>query len=253
MNKNTIEVVKVTGSLVSKLEDMREGEVPKGFQRKLRPDHVRALAKAFLDGSVAPPVLVAKIGNRLVLIDGQHRIHAWLKNEFPLYAQIVEMTLPEASDIFCASARGLRIPRRHILKVHSGPSYSAMRSLASEFDVEIERAAAVTEGLLGRAWFYKDIIEVGPDIARAKAILDVITKDKRWKDGTGIIKRVGVVMFIGTLCRGKSEEDARRLCKRLLRLDMSKSGPIATRYGTSMAAIKKMREYALTAIHEGKV
>ena len=69
------------------IEVLRLGEADGGFQRTLSPGKLKGILRAVRGGVHVPGISVAVVGDRRIVIDGQHRLAAWMEAEFPLSVQ----------------------------------------------------------------------------------------------------------------------------------------------------------------------
>lgn len=73
----------------------------------LYPELVEDYVEALREGAVLPPVQVAQLADRLVLIDGRHRIAAWMALDMPVSAELVG-ECSEAEALALALAANMR-------------------------------------------------------------------------------------------------------------------------------------------------
>lgn len=73
----------------------------------LYPELVEEYVEALREAAVLPPVQVARLADRLVLIDGRHRIAAWLALDMPVSAELVG-ECSEAEALALALAANMR-------------------------------------------------------------------------------------------------------------------------------------------------
>src|SRR3990167_5738782 len=106
-------IVSVTPELASRIEVIRyKGNKETGFQRELHHDRVNGLVRAARDGTFIPPIFVGELPDkRLILIDGQHRLHAFKLQQYPLKALIYpeRSTKDAAAQFIATNAHGVRV------------------------------------------------------------------------------------------------------------------------------------------------
>lgn len=68
--------------------------------RQASENHIRGLARALDRGDVLPPLLVTPVGQRFFLVDGHHRLGAYMANGWkkPITVEVFEGTVREAHD-----------------------------------------------------------------------------------------------------------------------------------------------------------
>ena len=228
---NTMKILKVDNETAEKIH-----YAP--FQRKINPSRIASIIKYVHKGGFIPPILLGEKGQDLLLIDGQHRLEAWKRKKYNLYANLQPgITFKEASQEFVdISSYSVRISLKHRLKHDQSPMARMIRNYAEYFKCEITQVYAIFSGL---NFNMKSTVKV-------KKILRYWRNDKRWGIKNSIYSKPGTLKMIGSLTRTTANLDL--LMERLSKIDYSKKSPLSLRYGSSGTTQRMMKEYCLKYI-----
>lgn len=247
-----MQLVKINSEWLKKIEVQRESEMAGGFQRKLSADRARAITKYMGNGHQLPPIFVGKIGGRYICIDGQHRLEARKLKEFPLFAVIQETDSKTAADEFeSMNTMGARVPLLHRIKISSLPIAKYIRSCADNYGIDIRQVYAVVKGVSGRWQPLATLRDGIPSELKNKveSILDVWTKDKRWKSRSSVYSRPGILSVVGGICRNR--KNIKNVLGQIQELSFSKPSALYEHYGAGGTSQKYMKEYIIRKLFNG--
>ena len=236
-------IVEVTPEMAGRIEVIRQSQDSEnGFQRELQHDRTRALVRAVKDGTFIPPIFVGELPDkRLVLIDGQHRLHAWKMHKFPLKAIVYpEKSVKDAAAQFIATnANGVRVSLGFRLKVDPGPDAKWMRELADKYEVAPNLIYNMVLGVTGYSRFYTGGRRVNKHAKElAERILEQWAADKRWNDRAYLYTSVACLKIVGTIVGESTNPTA--MVSFLRSLDWSKRSRIGAVIGSSWVFQEKM-------------
>lgn len=244
-------VVQITDDLLRRIDVNRYADGKGGFQRKLDAKKVSGVLEIVGAGSTVPPILIAQVDDgALLCIDGQHRLEARRKMDFPLFAQISEMTKREAAREFIIhNSRAAKVTRKHRMTVDPGAYATSVRGLANKFNADVTQVESVLKGVTsGRARYMK---ARKSEFDLADEVLEHWTKDKRWTDVTprggnrNTYATPAVLTMVGALSKDRPEKVA-QVAKLLRDLDFSGSGTFGRKCGCGNSDQSEMKKYALT-------
>lgn len=225
---------------LAKIEVLRRGEVPEGFQRPLKEWKVTQIVTSAKAGRMIPAVSLARIGDRLVVIDGQHRVEARKIHDFELAAYIKPRTIEDAvKDFIVCNSTASRVSLSLILDIDPSKFGEQIRSLAWKNNATVQQAYNLIIGISGRDKAKVGAVEKA-DWDLAHKILEDWSKDKRWTKHEQFYSRPGVLSVIGSLSKGNKTPD--KLLAKIKAMKFEKGSPLAVRYGTSGTSQAAMKD-----------
>lgn len=233
-------IVEVNQALANRIEvdHLKDG----GYQRTLDTGRLREMSETLSrKGRFVPPIILAQHGNRLSIVDGQHRLEAWKLGNFTLQAMIVPISdRKEAARAFVdINAKQRRVARPHILQIAD-----------DEWSVEVRRLAKVTGcsllqahgAMLGcsRRVFSGEACKVTEEMPLiCEKVINTWMRDKRWNaPQSGCFSKPGILNIACAMC--KHEQDEKKMdviLKKLLALNYGEESAINYVYGTGRKSI----------------
>ena len=232
------------------IEVLRLGEADGGFQRTLSPGKLKGILRAVRGGVHVPGISVAVVGDRRIVIDGQHRLAAWMEAEFPLSVELVRMSMRRAKSSFlAANLKGTKVKKAHAFKIAETATCKFLRSEAQKNSASEMEIAAGALGITGKFLNYDTHLN-GEKRVLAR-IFSQYTKDPRWEKREGIYRSHGTIQTVAYLCRGVSElRKVDRIVGAFRQINLSKDSPLGRMYGTSFYSQNQMRNFALKRIYQ---
>lgn len=218
-----------------------------GFQRPLRTQRLGVIAKEMSEGSICPPITVAHVGDKFILVDGQHRLEAWKLQNFPLKAMVYAMkSEDEANEAFITMNRErVRVSRTHVIKVSTEDVAVRTREMAEKFKVTNQHVFQLLCGIANvKDPFRADITE-----DHWKLLLKTLmfwSGQRRWGREDNCFSRPGVLMMVGYFVGKSSSVDS--VLRDLSKLDYSNSGKLSKCCGTSFSMQKQMKDIFYRAV-----
>ena len=219
----------------------------RGFQRELRKERLKDMARDLSNGSICPPIMVAKIGNTLTLVDGQHRLEAWKISEYPLKAFVFDTKdMKTAATTFVKiNSTSRRVTREHIINVSDDEWSVEVRAMARRLGVTLLQAHNALAGQFSTgSTAFSTLLQINDNrIAIAELVLTTWKRDKRWDaENNGVFDKNGIIKMAAFLVSRDNKPDA--FLKRLLTLDYGSQSGMALCYGTGYAKQMQLRKYA---------
>lgn len=239
MNKD-MSLVDVTKELANKVEVMRAADTRGGFQRKLDSKRLPEMTRVLGGGAHCPPIAVAVVGGKWILIDGQHRLEAWKMKAFPLKATVTHMsTVDDAAKAFINLNREQKkVPLQHILSVSNDDYPVRVRRMTEDCKVTLAHIHNLMCGITGRKDPLKaDVTEA--HWALAAKVMSVWMKNRRWGNPTSVYSNVGVLRMAGHFAGKTKTPDT--VLRDMQSMDYSTGGPLGRVEGSSWSAQAKMQ------------
>lgn len=218
-----------------------------GFQRPLQGGRLQEISEHMKNGGFIPPITVANIKGRYILIDGQHRLEAWRLRHYPLMANVSDFSSEgEAADAFVdINAEAKRVSLLHVLGVSSGEYATTVREMAVKFDVSIRVVHNLIGGILNKQNAIKMPITIAQwDLARK--VLVTWTIQKRWGMPNNVFANAGILRLVGYFTARASNPES--MLKDMLTLDYGRQSPLGRMSGTSFNSQKEMRQFVYETI-----
>lgn len=238
VKEREMQLVDVTPELAARVIVARAAEG--GFQRKLDRKRLPEMVEVLGGGAHCPPISIAVVNGKYLLIDGQHRLEAWRVKAFPLKATVARMaSLDEAATAFINLNREQKkVTLQHILTVSGGDYAVRVRRMAAECKVSLAHVHNLMAGITDR----KDPLKADVTEAHwglAAKVMAAWMRNRRWGNEASVYSNVGVLRLVGHFCgKAKAVEST---IKDLQSLDYSKAGPLGRVEGSSWGAQQKMK------------
>lgn len=186
---------------------------PSGFQRKHTRSRNDIIARDSNKGAFLPPIVVANVDGKLLVVDGQHRLRAIEFNEFQhtVWVNIVEMNYEQAKKSFIEiNTKNKKVDLNHILEVDAHPTTKKIRRIASALGVDSDNTVSkrqVMYCLMGitNSSSYPHLIEgtIDPkDFELVEMFLREWVKDDRWHNPTrSIFSHNSVLKLVCKFCK----------------------------------------------------
>lgn len=226
--------IEMTQGVVDRVKIFRlDSAVGGGFQRQLRKDRIPGMVVSLTaPGTICPPVVLAELGNDLILIDGQHRIAAWRVKEFPLKAVVFKVSsISDAARAFVDTNRkAQRVSLKHVLAVDPSEHSQHIRAIAKHWNTTPDRVNAVITGYVGnkRAACGEITDEEWTMVGR---VLADWADDRRWAINS-LYSSPAVMLSLGRLLRGSKAPEA--TLKEIKGMNFSDKGPLAKKTNTGV-------------------
>lgn len=246
-------VVVMTEALAAKLEVPRLKDTKDGFQRNLRgnAECVR-MANLFATGIDCPPIMVNDIGGRLVVMDGQHRLHAWTLKHFPMFVVITkkESIKDSAKSFVAVNGTSVRVSLIHRLRVDPSHYAQKIRALCEKYNLHITQASSLMIGIIGQGTYYHNPCQATEEqFSLADTVLTHWVASDMWGKKAYVYSWPAVLKMVGALCSKSSKPHV--VINKLRKLNYSKVGGLAARAGSSGASQRRMREFVYKFLIEG--
>lgn len=213
-----------------------------GFQRKLSNRRVDQMITSFRNGSVAPPIVVAKVGGDYFIVDGQHRFEARKHKKFPLFAQVFTMNKDSAARVFIdCNRKGVRVGLAHRLAVDPSRIAKRIRATAKKYEITHRQVYHCLIGIT-RSALRKDIV-AGADWELLDTVLKWWSDDPRWEKDDELYSYSGTLCAVGRLCFGK--KDPAKIIKLLKKYEYGMNTDYMKWYGTGSRSQKMFFDMAL--------
>lgn len=218
-----------------------------GFQRQLQGERLQKISEHVKSGGFCPPITVASIKGRYILIDGQHRLEAWRLRHYTLMANVTEFVSEgEAADAFVdINAEAKRVSLAHVLSVSSGEYATSVREMAEKFDVSIRVVHNLIGGIVNKQNAIKFPVTVH-HWELARKVLAVWTIQKRWGMPNNVFAHAGVLRLVGYFAARASNTES--MLKDMLNLDYGRQSHIGRMTGSSFNSQKEMRQFVYESI-----
>ncbi len=238
--------VEITRELGDKIEVMRyhHKDNPEGFQRPLNTMKATYAADRLSGGLTnCPPIMLGRIGSRIICVDGQHRLQAWKLRKFPLFAVIYEYQSIEAMsrDFDNINTYMAKVTLNHRLAVSPNPYPKRCRKTALELGVSARDVHYTLMGLSehGAGFYQQHIPEATWKIG--ERILKRWTSDPRWAKKDQVYHKRGILRVVGIMCRKAKAVDT--VVSKMQEMNYEDGQPISMIQGTGSTEAKDMREY----------
>lgn len=228
-------------------EMIAEIKVP-DYQWKLNTDRIPFIKSSVTKGIYIPPIVLAAVDGELYIMDGQHRLEARKRMDFPLHAHIVPMDKKMAARNFVVlNSAASRVSLKHRLDVDTSEFSNKTRDMAEKYKTNPTKIYNLIIGF-NRSSRSLQQQEIGnSQWALADTILNYWTQDTRWDSTKTIYNSKGMLQLIGRICiKSKTHKNMMDILKKLRHgLDFSVEGTLGRRDGTYGNAQKNMYNYVL--------
>lgn len=247
------ELVEVTPELSEqfKIVHLKDG----GFQRALNVSRVDVMVDDIkANGSIVPPIVVARTKEGMIVVDGQHRLEAYRKAKYRLSALIVDgMTEKEATASFVAiNRKARRVSLTHVLNVDPSEYATMVRKLGDKYGASNRQAHYALVGAFGRETYYKHKrtgFEIKREhLASVELVLATWSRDKRWDNDSQCFNRCAIIQAVTDIVVKAKNKGA--VIKKLLDANYTRQGPLFSKASLSGASQNILRNWFLAYLFE---
>jgi hypothetical protein len=240
------EVVEVTPELVNGIEVLRFDKKvnPYGFQRQLDARKARRAADTLAGGKAyCPPIILGKVGSKLIVVDGQHRLEAWKQRKFPLQAVINHYDSIEhaAMDFDTINAHGSKVSLRHRLNVSPALYHRKVREIARKYGVEPTKVHYTMVGIIGHDRLYRMKVVRREEWELGEWIISQWIRDPRWALKGQVYSSAGALRIAGGFI--SKAKDRKVMLGKLQKMEFFRSGALSRVLGSSNSAYQQSRQY----------
>lgn len=231
-------LIKISQEIADKIVILRKlKDEDEGYQRKLSQKKVSGTIEYAKTGMPVPPIALIKKNGGYECLDGQHRLEAWKKYNFPLMAHIMDLGGKDPAEVFCKiNTTHTRVPLSHRLRVDPTEAFRRVREIAGELKIKPHDVYSTGMGIANNYGSRMDKVQW----ALARRILKSWVADSRWNNPMQWYSKAGTLMAVAHLAKNSTDID--RTVTILKKMDYSKNGPFAIIYGASSKAQSLMRD-----------